>query len=115
MNIIKFNLKKNNKNIINEDNIKCIYQNNKLIFKIDNIKYKFYNNILIKESPDEIITLDFNERKCKIHLLEINKDLFVNITYVNIKKYKNIIKIEYKIETDNNSLNIITLEYKKSS
>ena len=112
---INFSLKKDNKFIIKENNIKCINQNNKLLFKIDGIKYTYYNNILIKESGNDIITLDFNKKESKIYLKDINNSLYLKIQDVNIKNNKNLIKIEYKIETEKNSLNIISLEYKKSS
>lgn len=115
MTIINFKLQKNNKIIISENNIRCINQNNKLLFKINDIKYTYSDNLLVKESNTDIITLDFNKKLCSIYIKDLNKKLYLNLTYVSIEKLKNSIKIKYKIETDNNCINIISLESMKSS
>lgn len=112
---INFSLKKNNEYIINKKNINCINNDNKLSFIIDGIKYQYFNNILIKESDSDIVTFNFDKKKVQIYLKEIDKNLNVLLTKVDIKKSKNIIKIEYIIETENDTNNIITIEYTKSS
>lgn len=108
---INFKLIKDNKNIINENNINCIIQNNKILFTIDNIKYSYNNKVFIKETKEEIIKLDFINELCSITLKEYNKSLNLNITVLNIENNNKFIRIEYKIETEENINNIISIEY----
>ena len=108
---INFKLIKDNKTIINEDNINCIIHNNKILFTKDGIKYSFNNNIFIKETKEEIIKLDFIKGLCTITLKKYNNSLNLNINVLNIKKNNKLIKIEYKIETEENINNIISIEY----
>ena len=115
MSKLNFSFKKNNKYIIKKNNIKCIEQNDKILFKLDGIKYTYYNNIITKESDNDIIVLDFNKKLAQIYLKDIKNTLYLKILEINIIKEKNLIKIEYKIETEEKTLNIISLEYKKSS
>ena len=115
MEVLDFSLKKNNKYVIKKENIKCIKYEKGIIFILDKDKYSFYNNVLTKETNEEIITLDFNEKKCKVYLKKEKHYLTINITHVIIKNTKNRTKIEYIIETEKESLNIISLEYKKNS
>lgn len=113
MNKLNFILKKDNNIIINENDIKCINQNNKLIFKLNGIKYIFNNNILTKETDNELIELDFNKEQCNIFLKEYNNNLLVNMSLLNIENKENFIEIKYKIETEENCINIIRMEYIK--
>ena len=115
MYLINFSLKKNNKTIINKKNIKSISTNDKFIFKIDDTKYSYKDKVLTKTTDEEEIVLDFNKKECLIYLIKHKHKLFINITNVKIKTTKNNIKIEYIIETEDNTLNIINIEYKKSS
>ena len=114
MHQVNFSLKKNNKYIIKEDNLKCI-KSNKIIFKINNDKYTFFNDSLIKETSSEIITLDFKNSICNIYLKEHNHNLYLKLDKIKIKKEENFIQIDYFIETENTTHNIITIEYTKSS
>lgn len=108
---INFKLIKDNKNIINENNINCIIQNNKILFTIDGIKYSYNNNIFIKETKEEIIKLDFNKELCTIMLKEYNHSLNIKINLLNIENNTKFIRIKYKIETEENINNIISIEY----
>ena len=108
---LNFKLIKDNKNIINENNINCIILNNKILFNIDGIKYTFDNNIFIKETKEEIIKLDFNKELCTIILKEYNNNFNINIIVTNIDNNNKFLKIEYKIETEENINNIISIEY----
>ena len=108
---LNFKLIKDNKNIINENNINCIIQNNKILFTIDGIKYTYENNILKKETKEEIIKLDFNKELCTITLKEYNNILNLNINVINIENNNKFIRIEYIIETEENINNIISIEY----
>ena len=111
MNKINFKLIKDNKNIINENNINYIIHNNKILFNIDGIKYSYSNNIFIKENKEEIIKLDFKKELCTITLKEYNNSLNLNINLINIENNNNFIIIEYKIETEEKVNNIISIEY----
>ena len=115
MELIGFKLEKNKKTIIHEKNINCINNSQGLVFRLNNEKYIFNNNKLIKQTKNEIITLDFNNNKCIIDLLDTKHNITVNILKSTVKKDKNNIKIEYIIETEEDSINIISIEYKKSS
>ena len=112
---INFILKKNEEYIINKQNLNIIDSNDKISFIIDNNKYIYYNNVLSKETKEELITLNFNEKKATILLKNLNKKIILHMEKVKIEKQKNIIKVEYIIETENNINNIIIIEYKKSS
>ena len=112
---INFSFKKNNKYIINEKSINCIIKNNIVSFIIDNIKYEYSNNVLIKDTKDSKIIFDFINKNVTIILKDINKHLNILLTKVDIKNTKNNIKIEYIIETEKNTNNIISIEYTKSS
>ena len=108
---INFKLIKDNKLVINENNINCIILNNKILFNINGIKYTFDNNIFIKETKEEIIKLDFNKELCTIILKEYNNNFNINIIVTNIDNNNKFLKIEYKIETEENINNIISIEY----
>ena len=108
---LNFKLIKDNKTIINENNITCISQNNKILFTISGIKYSYFTNIFIKETKEEIIKLDFNKKLCTITLKEYNNSLNLNLLNVFIENNNKYIKIEYKIETEDNINNIIRIEY----
>jgi len=108
---INFKLSKNEKIVINKTNINAIMNNNKLSFIIDGIKYNYENNILTKESKQEIIKLDFNKEICNIKLKQYNNSLNINLEVINIIKNDKITKVEYKIETEEDIVNIINIEY----
>ena len=114
MMLINFSLKKKNKYIINEKNIKCI-STNKIVFKIKNDKYSFYDNKLVKENDTEIVTLDFNNSNCNIYLKEYNKEMYLKLDKVIINNDNEFTIIEYLIETEIDTINIITIERIKSS
>lgn len=111
MRLINFKLEKNEEIVIKKNNINCIDQPNKITFVIDGIKYSYDNNNFIKETKEEIILLDFKKNICKITLKSHNISLNLNINVIKNKKIDNIISIKYKIETEQNILNIITIEY----
>lgn len=111
MKLINFKLEKNEEIIINKINIESIEQFNKITFVIDGIKYAYDNNIFIKETEEDIIALDLKNNICKITLKTQNISLNLNINVIENKKIDNIISIKYKIETEENTVNIITIEY----
>jgi len=108
---INFKLIKNKENIIDEKNINSIIKDNRVSFIINGIKYTFYNNIFIKETKEEIIELNFNKELCKITLKEYNNSINLKLDVINIINNNKIAKVEYKIETENNVINIINIEY----
>ena len=73
-------------------------------YQYDNIKF-------IRETKEEIIELDLIKEKCFITLKEQNLNLNLNIKCLENKKVDNIIYIKYIIETEENIVNIITIEY----
>ena len=111
MKSINFKLEKNNETIIDKKNINCIENFNKITFVIDDIKYSYDNNIFNKETDDDIVSLDLKNNICKITLKPQNMSLNLNINVIENKKIDNIISIKYKIETEENIVNIITIEY----
>lgn len=111
MKLINFKLEKNNETIIDKKNINCIENFNKITFVIDGIKYSYDNNIFIKETEEDIVSLDLKNNICKITLKPQNMSLNLNINVIENKKIDNIISIKYKIETEENIVNIITIEY----
>ena len=111
MKLINFKLEKNNETIIDKKNINCIENFNKITFVIDGIKYSYDNNIFNKETDDDIVSLDLKNNMCKITLKPQNMSLNLNINVIENKKIDNIIFIKYKIETEENIVNIITIEY----
>lgn len=108
---INFKLEKNNETIIKEQNINSIESNNKISFIIDGIKYSYDNIKFIRETKEEIIELDLIKEKCLITLKKQNLNLNLNIKCLENKKVDNIIYIKYIIETEENIVNIITIEY----
>jgi len=106
---INFELLKNNKPFIKEKNIKCI-NNDKLIFIINGDKYIYYNNILEKINEDKII-LDFNKEECKIYIKGYKDSLNIKIKVLENLKIDNNITIKYEIETEENVVNEIKIEY----
>ena len=87
---IDFTFIKNNEYIINRQDIKCI-NNTSLIFIIDKTKYKLHNDILEKETNDDLITLDFKNKNCRILLKKENYFLNLNIDVIKYEKSDNII------------------------
>ena len=111
MKSINFKLEKNNETIIDKKNINCIENFNKITFVIDDIKYSYDNNIFNKETDEDIVSLDLKNNICKITLKPQNMSLNLNSNVIENKKIDNIISIKYKIETEENIVNIITIEY----
>jgi len=107
---INFELLKNDEIIINKFNIKYI-DNNKLTFFINKDKYIYYNNILEKSNGKDLIVLDFNNNICKVYIKEHEDYLPIKINVIETKKEDNIISIKYEIESEENILNIIRIEY----
>ena len=108
---INFKLEKNNETIIKEQNINSIESNKKISFIIDGLKYSYDNIKFIRETKEEIIELDLIKEKCLITLKKQNLNLNLNIKCLENKKVDNIIYIKYIIETEENIVNIITIEY----
>lgn len=109
---IDFKLIKNNKTIINKKNINCINTNNKLIFNIDKDKYIIENSYFIKDNKDYNIKLDLKKLLCIILLKSNNSILNTNIELEKYINNDNLIEIIYKIETEENTINHIKIEYK---
>lgn len=109
---IDFTFIKDNEYIIDRKNIKCI-KNKNLIFIIDHTKYRLYDNILEKETNDDLITLDFKKGTCKILLKKENYYLNLNLTVIKYEKSDNILNIKYSIESDEDKINTIIINFKK--
>ena len=109
---IDFTFMKDNEYIINRKDIKCI-NNNKLIFIIDKTKYKLKEYILEKETDEDLITLDFERQNCKILLKKENFCLNLNLNVIKYEKKDNILNIKYSIESEDDVINTIIINYKK--
>lgn len=107
---INFELLKNNESYIQEKNIKCI-DNDKLIFMINKDKYIYYCNILERNTENERILFDFKNQTCKLYIKGYNDYFPIKINVIEYKKNDNIITIKYKIETEENIVNTIKIEY----
>ena len=107
---INFELLKNSKLIISEKNISCI-DNDKLIFMIENDKYTIFNDTLIRKTNEEEIVLDFKNNNCKVYINGYNGYIEIKLDVIEYKKLDNIITIKYKIETEENVINTIKIEY----
>ena len=109
---LDFTFIKDNEYIINRQNIKCI-NNKSTIFIIDKTKYKLYDDILEKETSDDLIQLDFKNKNCKIVLKKENFVLNLNITVIKYEKRDTILNIQYKIESEEDKINTININFKK--
>lgn len=109
---INFKLIKNNKSYIDKKNIKCI-DNDKLIFVIDKDKYSYYNDIFERKTENELIIFDLKEKVCKVYINGYNDYFPVNINVIEHTKNDKLIYIKYKIETEENVINEIKIEYNK--
>ena len=107
---LKLILKKNDKEIINRV---TQYQTklDEIMFFINDEKYVYKNNIFSKETEEELITFDFQEKNCKIFLKNYNYELNLNlfVKYINMTE-KNI-EINYHIESEDEIENIVKIEY----
>lgn len=110
---IDFTFIKDNEYIINRKNIKCI-NNTSLIFMIDKTKYKLYEEILEKETADDLITIDFKKKNCRILLKKENFYLNLNINVIKYEKKDNILNIKYSIESEEDIINTIIISFKNS-
>ena len=108
---INFKLEKNEEIIIDEKNINSIITKNKTTFIINGIKYSYENNIFTRETEEEIIKINFNKKNSIITLKKENISLELNIEVKNIDKKDNKIILKYKIETEDNIINKITIEF----
>lgn len=108
----KMNLKlyKNNNLILDYKNIPCI-KNNNTSFILNKDKYTISNQAFTKITESEKIILDFKTEKCIIELLENNNKLSLDIKLIEYKDSSTNIDIIYKIETEENILNRIFIEY----
>jgi len=108
---IDFKLEKNNDIVIYERNIHSINTKNKTTFIINGIKYTYENNIFKRETDEELIKINFDLEKCTITLKEQKVSLNLNIKVIENKKTDNEILLKYKIETEENIINKITIKY----
>ena len=108
---INFKLEKNKETVIEEKNINSIINKNKITFAINGIKYTYENNIFTRETKEEIITINFIKETCTIYLKDINQALELKINVIKKEKNNNIESMEYKIETEENIINKISIEY----
>lgn len=108
----KINLKlyKNDDLILDYKNIPCIKSNN-TSFILNKDKYIISNLAFTKITESEKIILDFKTEKCIIELLENNNKLNLDIKLIEYKDSSTNIDILYKIETEENILNRIFIEY----
>jgi len=108
---INFKLIKNEEIIIEKKELNSIQINKKTSFVIEGIKYSYSNNVFTKETKEDLIELDFNKEICKITLKEYNNSINIKLDVINIINNDKITKVEYKIETEEDIVNIINIEY----
>ena len=72
---------------------------NKITFVIDGIKYSYDNNIFIKETEEDIVSLDLKNNICKITLKPQNMSLNLNINVIENKKIDNTLILKKDLST----------------
>ena len=107
---IRFIFKKNN-NILIDEVVNTIKKDNEFTFTINKEKYIFSDYKLVKENSDNIVILDFKNNISNIILKDINNSLNAKLNIVKVNKNKKNIEIKYNIETEEDSINIIKIEY----
>lgn len=115
MNKLNFILKKNEQYIINQKNINYLNYNNKIEFYFDGFKYTYMDKVLYKDGKNELIKLDFNNKKCLISLKNNNYELFLSINLTKFVEEDNFIEIIYAIESEENVENKVIIECIKNS
>lgn len=112
MNSLKFQLKTDNEEVINE-NINYLIKNNLLTFKIENDMYSFNleSNIFIKKNQESVITMDFENYNIIIEIPENNLMFNMEIIEYNIVRKERKIEITYKYMSDKITTNNILIEY----
>lgn len=112
MKYLKFQLKTNNQEVINEKS-NYLIKDNMLTFKIQNDLYSFNleANILIKKNQESVITMDFENYNIIIEVIGNNLMFNMEITEYNIVRNEGLIKITYKYMSDEITTNNIIIEY----
>lgn len=99
-------------NQINEYNIKGIFINNQIKFLENNNKMNLdlNKNILIRETKNEKITFDFNNKICYIYDKSSNLKINFCIEVIDLKILNNSFYVKYKIDKDEFEIKINIME-----
>jgi len=103
---INIKLYKNNKLINEYKNINSLYNEN-ISFKIDNIHTKITKDSLIRETEEYLFNIDLIKKESYIYLKDKELQYDIKVFNSNITREKNIVIIEYTIETEEEPLKII--------
>lgn len=95
-----------NKIIKKYNNIKAIIQDDKIIFNTDKIKNTLTKTYYLREDNDYLFYLDIIKKECTITLKETNNIFDIKVTKANYLKDNNNISLEYKIESNEETLKI---------
>ena len=109
-NLLNFKVFKNNKLIIDKNNIAYSKKFDKILFESDNNKYQLEINnsyYLTKENSESLINIIFKDKpKCSIYLKEYNLSLAVIVEDYKVLKEDNKYTFIYQLETDDEQTTI---------
>lgn len=96
-----------NKIIKKYNNIKAIIHDDKIIFNTDKIKNTLTETYYLREDNDYLFYLNIIKKECTITLRETNNIFDIKVTKANyLKDNNNNISLEYKIESNEETLKI---------
>lgn len=104
--IINIILYEKNKIIKRYNNIKAIIQDDKITFNTDKTKNTLTKTYYLREDSDYLFSLDIIKKECTISLKETNNVFDIIVTKAQYLKDNNNISLEYKIESNEETLKI---------
>ncbi len=104
--IITLNLFKERQLENNYKDIKTIEKDGEYIFSLDGVKTILSNTRFIRETEEYKFSLDIKERKCTYLLKAQNMQFDIEVEKVMYKNENNIIILEYKISSDEETFKI---------
>ncbi len=106
--LIKVELFKNKKSVL-KNNIRALYKENEyLVYKENNYEntIDLKNKCFFKRDNDTNFMIDFNNKKCKITLVENNKTFDITVHNCKMLINKKEISIKYNIESNSNEIEL---------
>jgi trehalose/maltose hydrolase-like predicted phosphorylase len=104
--IITLNLFKSDRLENEYKDIKAIEKDSEYIFSLDGVKTVFGPTRFTRETEEYKFSLDIKERKASYLLKDKNMSFDIDVEKVVYKKEKNIIILEYKISSDEETFKI---------